>query len=373
MVAIRYGLLMPSPPVTERSATTVTIDGRTLIAFGGCDYLGLAHHYAVIDSLGKAVDRYGLSASASRETTGNTRAHDRLEIDLARFASMPGAIVLPEGFLANIAVCQGLAAMGVTIAIIDEVAHQSLHDAAVTAGLAIECYDHGDAAGALTLAQRHGAAVILTDGVFTADGAVAPIDELARGLGEGAWLVVDDCHGFGVLGDRGRGTLEHFAITDERVIVTTTLAKGIGVYGGAVLGATRVIDAIRADASAYVCTTPIPPALAETARTALGVHTCEGALLVAMRGHAATIQHRLGELGLVDGGRLPLVPIFAFVLDPVERMDEFRASMLERGFDVPVIRYRGGPGERFVRLTVGAAHTSEQVEALLEAIESWMG
>lgn len=363
---------MPSPAATQRDATRVTIDGRTLVAFGGCDYLGLAHDPDVIASLAAAASRYGLSASASRETTGNTLAHDQLETDLARLVQMPGAIVLPEGYLANVAACQGLARLGVDLAIIDAHGHKSLADAAATAGLEVVYYDHRDARGAHRLVRSHrgrGSAV-LTDGVFTADGAVVPLDALLDGLD--AWLIVDDCHGLGVLGPGGRGTIEHFGLTGDRLAMTSTLAKGIGVYGGCVAGPTALIEAIRAGATAYRCTTPIPPALAEAARTALGVLTGARSGLGVLRGHCLRIQRALGELGLVDPSRSPEVPIFAFVLEPAGRMDELRDRLLEAGIDVPVIAYPGGPAERFVRLTVSAAHTDEQVGTLIEVMTGYL-
>lgn len=363
---------MPSPPATQRDATRVTIDGRTLVAFGGCDYLGLAHDPAVIASLGAAAGRYGLSASASRETTGNTLAHDQLEIDLARFVGMPGAIVLPEGYLANVAACQGLARLGVDLAIVDANGHKSLADAAATAGLAVELFDHRDASCAHQLVRAHRGrrSAVLTDGVFTADGAVAPLDALLNGLD--AWLLVDDCHGLGVLGPGGRGTIEHFGLAGDRLAMTSTLAKGIGVYGGCVAGPSELIEAIRAGATAYRCTTPIPPALAEAARTALGILVDGHSGLATLRGHCLRIQRALGALGLVDPKRSPEVPIFAFVLQPASRMDELRDRLLDAGIDVPVIAYPGGPAARFVRLTVSAAHTDEQVGTLIEVMSGFL-
>ncbi|MBX3363698.1 MAG: pyridoxal phosphate-dependent aminotransferase family protein [Phycisphaeraceae bacterium] len=359
---------MPRLSVSFRTATTCTVKGREVVTFGGCDYLGLAHHPAVIEALRRGVDDYGLSASASRETTGNTIAHDRLEQRLAEFAGLDSALLVSEGYLANVTLCQTLVDR-YSVALVDDRAHRSLADAARAVGMRVLTYPHLDAGAASRLAHANPRAMVLTDGVFTADGALAPLPELLAGLPGDGVLVVDDCHGFGVLGPRGRGTLEHFGLNDPRLIVTTTLAKGIGVYGGAIIGGRDLIMQARG-ASAYRCVTPIPPAIAVAAKAALDVHACELALVRRLRANASHMRDRLIERQLSTTDHHPHVPIFAFTLDSRERMQTLSDEALAAGFLVPLIEYPGGPAPAYFRLSVSALHESAQIEALMDCLSA---
>jgi hypothetical protein len=208
------------------------MEGRTILAFAGCNYLGLANDPRVLQAVRIGLDRYGLSTTASRETTGNTTAFDDLERSLANFLCMERSLLLADGYTANIAMAQALATRFRTV-LIDAKSHHSVHDAARGAGLIVVTFPHGDTHAAARLARMHaeadpaGAIAILTDGVFTSDGAVAKLPELIAALpNDRSLLVVDDCHGVCVLGPEGRGTVSHYALTDPRIIITTTLAKG---------------------------------------------------------------------------------------------------------------------------------------------------
>lgn len=362
---------MPRINATARSATTSTIDGREIITFGGCDYLALAHHAPVLEAVVRGLNTYGLSAGASRETTGNTAAHDRLEERLGEFVGMDAALLTPEGYLANMAMCQALAE-DCRVALIDERAHRSLRDAAVGAGLQVHFYRHRDADHAGALARDMGArpVAILTDGVFTADGGVAPVPELLAATPATGTLVVDDCHGFCVMGPRGRGTLEHFGLRDPRLVLTTTLAKGLGAYGGAVIGPRAFIAKARRAGTAYRCTTPIPPALAVAARAALDAHACEGWRLRRLRESIARVTEGLAEVGVDTSGHHPHSPVFAFTLATEEIMERAAAEVYARGYLVPLIEYPGGPAPRYFRLSVTAAHTDDELAGLLEAMRA---
>ena len=225
--------------LSERCASTrVVRDGREYLFFGGCNYLGLAQHPRVLDATRTALEQFGLSSSASRETTGNTTPHHDLEQRLCAFARADDALLMPDGYTANLAALQGLEATGFTRVVIDERAHRSLTDAARLAGMEIEPYAHADPEHARTLISRHDTpCAVLTDGVFTAHGAIAPVPALLAALRPCDALVLDDCHGLGVLGPGGRGTAHHFGIDrDPKVLVTSTLCKGLGGSGGIILG-----------------------------------------------------------------------------------------------------------------------------------------
>lgn len=361
-----------APPVTSSTTTTVEIGGRTLLSFGGCDYLGLAHHAAVVGAAREALGVYGLSTTASRVTTGNTAAHDRLEQDAARLLSQPAAVVVPEGYTANLALAQALARR-VRMALIDERAHRSLPDAATAGGLQIVRFSHRDAADAARCLARVGPepVAILTDGVFTADGAVAPVRELLAALRTHRdVLVVDDCHGVGVLGE-GRGTCRMLGVSDPRLVITTTLAKGLGCYGGVVAGGHETIDEVRGFATAFICTTPVPPAIAAAASAAIRILEHDRPRLAALAANARALRGAIRSLGLELADQP--TPIVAFAMADEGAMEQLHLGLMEEGILAPLIRYPGGPAARFFRLTVTAEHSTAQIECLREAMGRLMG
>ncbi len=349
------------------------MDGRNILAFAGCNYLGLANDPRVLQAVRAGLDRYGLSTTASRETTGNTTAFDELELALSRFLGMERSLLLADGYTANIAMAQALATRFRTV-LIDAKSHHSVHDAARSAGLIVVSYPHGDTAAAARLARMHtdadpaGAIAILTDGVFTSDGAIAKLPDLLAALpNDRSLLVVDDCHGVCVLGPEGRGTITHFGLSDPRLIVTTTLAKGFGSYGGCIAGAAWFVELARAVSGIYRCSTPIPPAVAMAANEAIRIVLAEPERLDRLRSNIARLRGRLSELGLPIIADGPLIPIFAFVLDGPERMDRVHRSLLSDGILAPYIKYPNGPAEAFFRVVVNAAHTNEQIDRLADA------
>lgn len=355
-----------APPVTSSTSTTVEIDGRALLSFGGCDYLGLAHHPAVLAAAREAMSLYGLSTTASRVTTGNTAAHNRLEQDIARLLDQPAAVIVPEGYTANLALAQALSRR-VRVALIDERAHRSLPDAALAGGLRIIRYDHLDPASAAhRLEQISEPVAILTDGVFTADGSIAPVRELLAALRTPEdILVVDDCHGVAVLAE-GRGTCALLGVADPRLILTTTLAKGIGCYGGAVAGTATIIDEVRRHATAFICTTPIPPAIAAAASAAIRIIQTDRPRHAALAANAAALRAAVRSLGIDLGD--PPTPIVAFSMPDESAMESLHAGLLEVGILAPLIRYPGGPSPRYFRLTVTAEHTPDHIDRLRDAM-----
>jgi len=356
------------PTVTKATSTSAQIDGQHLVTFGGCNYLGLAHHPRLLHAASLAAQRFGLTTSASRTTTGNTDLHHELERRLASWFSREAALLAPEGMLANVAACQTAASLGVRHALMDDRAHQSLRVAAVAAGLEVATFPHGGLPETSALAQTGSACVLLTDGVFTATGEIADLPSLARALPTpDSILLVDDCHGFPVLAD-GHGSVAHAGLTDPRVWITTSLAKGLGAGGGVFLAPRSVIDHARARASAFICTTPPSPALAGAAVEALSVLDTEPERVARLASNAGRVAAGLGKLGLDPGS--PLTPIFAFDLGDAD-LTRFADHLRDSGFGVPVMSYPGGHTDRYVRLTVNAEHTTEQINGLLAAIGSF--
>ncbi len=354
--------------------TTISTPARTpaptteLLSFGGCDYLGLSKRPEVINALRTHALEHGVSSSASRSTTGNRPAHESLERAIRDFVGKPAAILLPEGYLANLALCQALATTH-RRALIDERAHASVHAAAMAASMAVTVFPHLDVDAASELLQRADEpTAVLTDGVFTADGATAPARDLFDILRPQDLLVLDECHALGVLGQHGRGSCEHWQLDDPRIILTSTLAKGLGCYGGFVAGTPDVIDRIRGTSSAYICTTPVPPALAAASERAIQIVREEPDLVARLRANSTALGRSLERLGLIQPQSIA-TPTFALALSD-DRMDRLQGQLRDRGIAVPVICYPGGPSARFVRVSVSALHTPEQIERLVACIDA---
>ncbi|MDX2118206.1 MAG: pyridoxal phosphate-dependent aminotransferase family protein [Planctomycetota bacterium] len=363
---------MPRIPVESNTATTVVVEGKPYLAFGGCSYLGLSHHADVIAAMRNSLDRFGISTSASRETTGDTAAHDALEDELAKFLRADAGLVVPEGYTANLALAQAVTQQ-YRVALIDEKSHRSVAHAVTAAGLQVHTYRHLDAEHATSLARtldRDQGVVIWTDGVFAADGAVAPLDKLFAALPARGLLVVDDCHGFCVLGTNGRGTLSWFgldaAATRSRVCITTTLAKGLGCYGGAIVGSRSLITLAQETASVYRGTTACPPPIVEAAREALRVIQREPQLVTRLSENIEAMHAALSRCG-VTCPRYP-TPVFTFVLDSETRMAVVHRMMLDAGVLAPLIEYPGGPTARYFRLSVNARHSAADIARLEQAL-----
>lgn len=392
-------------PIEAASSTTVHMDGREILAFGGCNYLGLAHHPKVIDAVRAGWERFGLTTTASRETTGNTLLHEALETELASFAGHEHAILSAEGYTANFMCCQALASLsgglsgggaagasgnigGIGVAIIDAQCHRSIRNAASAAGMQVVDFEHLNPDSAAWLASRYAdqGVCIMTDSVFAADGAVAPLpgllDALPRYLpSHRAMLLVDDCHGFCVLGRDGRGATDHHGLVettpqgarthDPRIVVTTTLAKGLGCYGGVVMGKAGFVRQVREKAWVYRSSTPVPPPIAEAARAAIALLRSDVALVRNLRRNCTLVREGLSRMGLPvpEAG----VPIFTFAMATVDQMRVVYERMLAAGVLTPLIDYPGGPTQLYFRIVVNACHSVEQIERLLSTLREAMG
>ena len=356
---------MPRLPIESCSATHCTLDGRSVLNFGGCNYLGFTEDPRIHAAAMRGMKTYGLSTTASRETTGNTFAHTSLETELAAFFGMESAILTTEGYTANMALCETLG-QSRRFALIDEKAHRSVGHAAEAAGFKVLRYRHRDAVHAAEIAKplaHCGGVVILTDGVFTADGVIAPLPDLLAALpDQDSLLIVDDCHGFCVLGKSGRGTLNYYGLADPRLVITTTLAKGLGCYGGVIAGPAWLVNDIQNKARIYRGTTPCPPPMIEAARAALAITLADPDLAVAVLTNAARLRTWLVRAGaqLNDAP----TPIIAFYYKSESDMDRISAELLALNILAPVIEYPGGPANRYFRITVTARHTAEQIDTL---------
>ena len=358
-------IIEPGPQPAE--PTRVRIDGRELLNFSGNDYLGLRTHPALIASAQQAMGRFGLGAGAAHLITGHSREHHALEEELADFTGRERALLFSTGYMANLGVVASLAGRHDTV-LADRLNHASLVDAVRLAGARLKRYAHADAAAA-ERALGGGARLIVTDGVFSMDGDVAPLRQLAAlAQQHGAWLIVDDAHGLGVLGTHGGGSLEEAGLDARQVpILVGTLGKAFGTFGAFVAGDAVLIEYLLQRARTYIYTTAVPAAVAAATRAALQLVRAEP--WRRERLHALIARFRAAAAALA----LPLLPS-ATPIQPLLQGDAAEAlrtaaQLEEQGFLVSAIRPPSVPrGTARLRITLCAAHRDEDVDALAAAL-----
>jgi 8-amino-7-oxononanoate synthase len=357
-------------------------EARELLAFCSNDYLGLANHPALIAALAEGAQRYGVGSGASHLVSGHSRAHQRLEDELAAlqapFIPHARALTFCTGYLANLALLTALGDKHATI-LADKLNHASLIDGAQLAAADLQRYPHGKLDRLEQLLQRCTTPLklIVTDSVFSMDGDLADLPALlALAEQHDAWLVVDDAHAFGVLGPHGEGSAAHFGLRSERLIVMGTLGKAAGVGGAFVAAHETIIEALLQLARPYVYTTAQPPALAHALSHSLALITgVEGAQ---RRAHLYTLIARLrtGLAALVADhtARGWALPDSASAIQPLivgsnEAALALSAALDAQGLWVPAIRWPTVPaGTARLRITLSAAHSEAEVDQLLGAL-----
>jgi len=368
------GRLRTRREVTRRSAggTRLRVDGAELVAFCSNDYLGLADHPRVVAAFLAAAREWGVGSGASHLVSGHCREHHALEEELAAFVGRPRALLFSTGYMANLAVVTTLLGRRDRV-YEDRLNHASLLDAGLASGARFVRYPHADAAA---LARRlgrtaAGRALVVTDGVFSMDGDVAPLRQLAAVCrAHAAWLFVDDAHGLGVLGATGRGSVEAAGLgTDDVPVLMGTLGKAFGTFGAFVAGDDDLIETLLQRARTYVYTTALPPAVAAATRAALHVMQDEPWRREKVLGHVARFRAGASSLGL----RLleSATPIQPLVLGSEASAVAASEALRAQGFWIPAIRPPTVPaGSSRLRITFSAAHEVADVERLLEALAS---
>ena len=363
------GLLRARRTLDTPQSPHIIVDGKSYLAFCSNDYLGLANHPQLISALQNGAQEWGVGAGAAHLVSGHFAPHHQLEIQLAEFVRKPAALLFSTGYMANLGVVQALVGKADTV-FADKLNHASLNDAMLLSRAQTKRYRHGDMAQlAEQLAQtKTGRKLIISDAVFSMDGDLAPLSELlALCEQHDAWLLVDDAHGFGVLGEQGRGSLSHFKLNSPRIIYMATLGKAAGVSGAFVAAEQVVIDALINHARSYVYTTATPPALSVALLQSLQLikHGEE------RRAHLQKLIARLRK-GLSD---LPwsLMPSDT-AIQPLLIGDNHQALKLseglrERGIWVAAIRPPTVPqGTARLRITLSAAHSETDVRQLIGAL-----
>ena len=353
-----------------------TVDGRPMLAFCSNDYLGLASHPRVVEALREGASRYGAGSGASHLISGHSRAHALLEERLAAFVAPhleeARALYFSTGYMANLAVLTALGSESDAMIFSEALNHASLIDGARLARAHVAVYPHGDVDALAAQLEASSAAtkIVVTDSVFSMDGDLAPLPALlALCERHGAWLVVDDAHGFGVLGEHGRGALEHFALRSPNLVYVGTLGKAAGVSGAFIAAHAGVIELMVQRARPYIYTTASPPAIAHALLASLDI--IEGEEGAGLRARLAALVGQLDAALRLTRWQRPVshTPIQPIVIGANDEALRVAASLHAQGLWVPAIRPPTVPAHTArLRVTLSAAHTAEQVARLAGAI-----
>ncbi len=367
-----HGLLRQRRTVEGAQGAILTVDGKQLLAFSSNDYLGLANHSDLIHAAHQALDRFGLGAGASALISGHSEPVAALESALAQWLGYTRVLHFSTGYMANLGIIPALVSAGAGV-FSDALNHASLIDGIRLARASeVSVYPHGDMARLEQALKQSDASEkwIITDAVFSMDGDVAPLKTIVA-LAEqyDAQVLVDDAHGFGVLGEAGRGTLSHLGIHSPRVVYMATLGKAAGVYGAFVAASAEVIEWLVQRARTYIFTTGTPPVLAAACLASLQRIQQDEFRRERLRELGARLQEGLKTL---PWPALPSVSaIHPLVLGDNFTVMRIADALRDRGFWVPAIRPPTVPeGAARLRISLSANHCPEHVDQLLSALRA---
>lgn len=363
------GLLRQRRLLDSPQAEHIVANNQHFLSFCSNDYLGLANHPDLIATMQSAAQASGVGSGASNLITGHHRYHDNLEKQLAKFVQMPAALLFSTGYMANIGVISAL--MGRNDAVFaDKLNHACLNDGAFLSRAAFHRFPHNDVTALEALLKTSTAKhkLIAADAVFSMDGDMAPLPEyLSLCEKYDAYLYVDDAHGFGVLGEHGQGTLNHFKLKSPRIIMMATLGKAAGVAGAFVAGEQVVIDYLIQKANSYVYSTPAPPALSATLSASVNLIEQGDHLRLHLRTLIAYLKDNLNcrkwQLMPSDTAVQPLV---VGGNHEALALSEYLQSC---GVLVPAIRPPTVPvGTSRLRISLSAAHSIEDIKKLIKVL-----
>ncbi len=348
-----------------RQGVHVSIAGRKYLSFSSNDYLGLASHPELIEAVCEGAIRYGVGAGASHLVVGHHLSHHRLEEALAHFTGFPRALLFSSGYMANVGVVTALVGHGDAV-FTDRLNHASLNDAALLSRARLIRYPHFD----LTILEQRLAEsqakckLVMTDAVFSMDGDIAPVIKLIALCEKyDAWLLLDDAHGFGVLGQQGRGVVSHFNISSQRIIYMATLGKAVGVFGAFVAGESEIIEMLIQYARSYIYTTATPPLLSHAVLKSLVLIEREEwrrkKLIQLTECLKKELQSSRWKL------LLSVTPIQPVIIGEGSEVVQISNALREHGFLIPAIRPPTVPqGSARLRISLSALHNIEDVKQL---------
>ncbi|PEC50124.1 8-amino-7-oxononanoate synthase [Bacillus sp. AFS096315] len=346
--------------------SNMLIGGQRQIVFSSNNYLGLSNNPSLVHAIETNLHDFGVGSSGSRLTTGNTVWHQRLEEKLASFKQTEKALLFSSGYLANVGVLSSIPEKG-DIILSDQLNHASIIDGCRLSNATTIVYNHIDMSDLEEKLKGNSSCqrrFIITDGVFSMDGTIAPLDQiipLAKKYH--AFVIVDDAHATGVLGENGRGTSEYFGIHPD--VVIGTLSKAIGTEGGFVAGSPVLIDFLINHARTFIFQTALPPAVCAASYAALEIIEESYSKRQLLFSNVKKIKASLIEMGyIVKGDLTPIIPV---IIGDAKEALIFAEKLLENGIFAPAIRPPTVPiGESRIRLTVTSEHSSEEINYLLD-------
>ena len=350
-------------------SVVLNVNGKSVINFSSNDYLGLANHPEVVAAFKMAVDQYGVGSGSAHLICGHSRAHHALEEEFAEFTGREKALLFSTGYMANVGVISALVGRGDYV-LEDRLNHASLLDGGLLSRAQFSRFKHADYADLQAhMLNSAGRKLVVSDGVFSMDGDLADLPLLVELVDQyQAGLLIDDAHGFGVLGKNGGGIVEHFGLTQNQVpILMGTLGKAFGTFGAFVAGSDELIQWLIQKARSYVFTTALPPAVAEATRTSLRLLQTESW----RREHLQALIARFRLGALQQGLQLmdSFTPIQPILVGDSQQAMTISSALLERGFLLSPIRPPTVPkGTARLRVTFSAEHQYHQVDALLDAL-----
>jgi 8-amino-7-oxononanoate synthase len=346
------------------------VDGRRMLAFCSNDYLGLAADPRLVEALRRGAQTYGVGSGSAHLVSGHSRAHHALEEELAAFCERERALLFSTGYMANLGVIAALLGRGDAV-FEDRLDHASLIDGGLMSRARFQRYPHADVAALDPMLDTDvPRKLVVTDGVFSMDGDVAPLADLA-GLcrRRDAWLMVDDAHGIGVLGPQGRGSVAAAGLGQAEVpVLMGTLGKAVGTAGAFVAGSEALIETLIQLARPYIYTTAMPPAVAEATRASLRIVAGEEWRRERLHGLVARFRQGARRIGLeLLDSETPIQPILLGDSMTALRWSE---ALRRQGILVTAIRPPTVPADSArLRVTLSAAHTPAQIDALLAVLE----
>lgn len=369
----RQGLYRSRRVIDSPQGIHLQIDGKTIVNFCSNDYLGLANHPDVVNAFKAGADRYGVGSGSAHLICGHSAAHHALEDELAAFTGRDRALLFSTGYMANIGAVSALLERGDAV-FEDRLNHASLLDGGLLSGARFKRYAHADAADLeAKLDQALGNKLIVTDGVFSMDGDFAPLDELAMvAKKHKAWLMVDDAHGLGVIGEHGGGILEHFALSQDDVpVLMGTLGKGLGTFGAFVAGSEVLIETLIQKARTYIYTTAMPAAVAEATRASLKIAIEQNWRRDKLKQLSERFRRGAEQLGLtLMASSSAIQPV---LIGDSQIAVDISIALLNAGFLVSAIRPPTVPqGSARLRVTFSALHERQHVDRLLDALAKIM-
>lgn len=366
--SVNFRCMREAEALQQLNRTFVRRNGRTLTYFSGCDYFRLASHPKVLQAVEDGLKRHGLNVAASRVTTGNHKLYPALERDLAQFFGAKAALLTNSGYVTNLVVAQALAGQ-FSHALVDERAHSALQDAAQLLNCPVLPFRHRATDHFAATLQRCGLGaqpVVLTDGMFSHDGSVAPLRAYLKLLPHNGLLLVDDAHGAVTLGKTGKGTIELERVSRERVVQTITLSKALGVYGGAILSSQK-LRAQFATSRMFVGSTPLPLPLAFAAAQSLQILRRDASLRQRLEANAVFVKSALRQAGFAfPDAPGPIVPLR---FDDRKQIERVKRALLAAHILPPLIHYPGSPANGYFRFVIASEHTQRQLENLVGALQ----